>query len=64
MDIAHNSYEKDTLSLVSKLDETEKELFFQGKKTAQAVNDWHTKRDKKITSSSLVKIKRKRPHQD
>ena len=60
MDSSQNAFQSDTSSLMSKLDEKERELFRTGQRAVQDMERWERGESHKITSSSVVQNRRKR----
>ena len=60
MDSSQNAFQSDTTSLMSKLDEKERELFRTGQRAVQDMEKWERGESHKIVSSSVVQNRRKR----
>ena len=60
MDSSQNAFQSDTTSLMSKLDEKERELFRTGQRAVQDMERWERGESHKIMSSSVVQNRRKR----
>lgn len=60
MDSSQNAFQSDTTSLMSRLDEKERELFRTGQRAVQDMEKWERGESHKIMSSSVVQNRRKR----
>ena len=60
MDSSQNAFQSDTTAMMSKLDETERELFRTGQRAVQDMEKWEKGESQKIVSSSVVQNRRKR----
>ena len=63
MDTSQNAFQSDTTPMMSKLDETERELFRTGQRAVQDMERWEKGESHKIVSSSVVQNRRKRKRQ-
>ena len=60
MDSSQNAFQSDTTPMMSKLDETERQLFRTGQRAVQDMERWEKGQSHKIVSSSVVQNRRKR----
>lgn len=60
MDSSQNAFQTDTSSMMSRLDETERELFRTGQRAVQDMERWEKGESHKIVSSVVVQNRRKR----
>ncbi len=60
MDNSQNAFQTDTYLLTSKLDETERTLFYSGQKATERFEDWEKGVSHRITSSLILQTNRNR----
>ena len=60
MDSSQNAFQSDTTPMMSKLDESERELFRTGQRAVQDMERWEKGESHRIVSSSVVQNRRKR----
>ena len=64
MDTSHHAFGGETTPLMTKLDETERQLFRTGQRSVAALERWEKGRSHHMEASSVVRSRRKRRRED